>query len=407
MPRPAPSSRRITAIAAVLAVVWFVRVPGRVTAEEPPLEVRVERADGGVVTGVLEAIDGRSVRLADGITLPLDTVRTVTAAVGGDARARPVVVAGMDGSRLTGDDFTAEGPVAVVTVDRERVEIPIARVRWVSLRPAEEGRPASDPAWLASLPEKPESDLLVVAAATAEPGREFDVVECAIQAVATDVVRVLLDDAAIPVKRGRVLGMQWMRESVPAVGATQVAVVGGALPARTVSWGPDGFVVDDVVRMPRHLLKGVDFAAGRTVRLATLVPDRTDVEPFFGALGRIEELKPFFAPRFTPAEPGGAAGLVVRPRSTVVWRTPAGSRLFRATAAPLAGGQASGAATVVVLLDDREVFRGRIDAASPVEPGVPIEIDATGGRRLTLTVDFVDHGGVGCAVRFVDPRFEK
>lgn len=407
MPRSAPSSSPVAAIVAVLAMVSFARAPGRVTAEEPPLEVRVERVDGGVVTGVLQAIDGRWVRLADGDAIPLDTVRTVMAVVGGDARARPVVVAGVDGSRLAGDDFHAEGAAAVVTVDGERLEIPIDRVRWVSLRPAEEGRPKSDPSWLASLPEKPESDLLVVAAAAAEPGREFEVVECAIQTVAADVVRVLLDDTAIPVKRGRVLGMQWMRESVPAAGATQVAVVGGALPARTVSWGPDGFVVDDVVRMPRRLLRGVDFAAGRTVRLATLVPDRMDVEPFFGALGRIEELKPFFAPRFTPAEPGGTAGLVVRPRSTMVWRSPAGSRVFRASAAPLAGGQASGAASVAVLLDDREVFRGRIDAASPAEPGVPIEIDATGGRRLTLTVDFVDQGGVGCAVRFADPRFEK
>ena len=56
-----------------------------------------------------------------------------------------------------------------------------------------------------------------------------------------------------------------------------------------------------------------------------------------------------------------------------------------------------------VLLDDREMFRRRIDDAE----ASPVDVDVAGGRRLAIKVEFPAGGGMGCPLRFTDPVFEK
>ena len=95
----------------------------------------------------------------------------------------------------------------------------------------------------------------------------------------------------------------------------------------------------------------------------------------------------------------------MRPRTTAVWRLPTDSRRFRAVVAPAAGTQAADAVVVVVTLDEREVFRGRVDATSvggedavAGAGGLPIDLDLADARRLRMTVDFVPGEGIGGAV---------
>jgi hypothetical protein len=40
-------------------------------------------------------------------------------------------------------------------------------------------------------------------------------------------------------------------------------------------------------------------------------------------------------------------------------------------------------------------------------PGIPLDLDIAGGRRLTVTVDFCVPGATSAAVRFTDPVIEK
>jgi hypothetical protein len=58
---------------------------------------------------------------------------------------------------------------------------------------------------------------------------------------------------------------------------------------------------------------------------------------------------------------------------------------------------------VTVLLDDRDMFHRRIDDATES----PVDVDVSGGRRLTIKVEFPAGGGMGCPLRFADPVFEK
>lgn len=383
------SSRRVCGVLLV-AVLTAVGV-----AAEPVVVATLERTDGTTVSGTLGAVSVAEVTMVGAEPVAVAAVRRIVAE--GPAARGPVVIECVDGSTLSGNDFVWDGGGATVPLPGGTAELPVNRVRSVTLRASRavgDGVPAD---WRAVLPDAPQSDLLVVGKQE-DGGERLDVVECAIAAVTAETVTVVLDDERIPVKRAKVVGLWFVREPA-ASGGTRVDVAGGRLMARTVSWTPQALVVDDAVRLPATMLRAIDYAAGRTVRLAGLAAERSETEPFFGTLARIEGLGPYFAPRFVGAEP---AALVLRPRSHVVWRVPADARRFR-TAVAAAPGKLPGGVPVTVLLDDREVFRRRIDDATES----PVDVDVSGGRRLAIKVDFPAGGGMGCPLRFTDPVFEK
>jgi len=369
------------------------------TADATGPRVRLELADGTQAEGELVEIGPAGLRLDGAATMPSDRVRTLTCT---DAPGRPaagrVRAALTDGTSLAADDFSAGDAAATLDVAEGRVEMPIGRVRSVDWQ-------AEGVAWAETLPERAATDLVVV-----RKGEGFEFVECAITGVGPETVTVVLDGETIPVKRSKVLGVVWLRGAAAAPGGTAVDVAGGGLRADAVAWTPTALVLDadDAERrtvLPAAALRRIDYAAGRTVRLADTAPERLDVEPFFGALGAVEGLARFFEPRFLPADarssrPGPQPGLSIRPRTTAVWRIPAGSRRFRAR---LAGDAAAGPASVAVAVDDRRVLE--VVVSGPDE--VPVDLDVDGGRRLGVTVDFGPGGALAGPVRFLEPVLEQ
>lgn len=434
---------------------WPVMVAARAADTPPfaPLSVEVEQGDGTVTAGLLKRIDAAGVHLAEAavdsggsVSLPGERVRAVrrTAVQSQGTDLRPkLVVTLVDGSTLSGDDFVWDGkqPAALVRPEG-RIELPAGRVRSIAWLPEVTAGGAAA-SWQGAIPEGIEKDLVVVG--TAE-NHEF--VECAITGVSADTVTVVLEDETIPVKRSKVIGLQWLRSQPAAAangaGRALVAVSDGGVRASRVEWSADGLIVDGEIRLPAAMFIGVDYAAGRLVRLASLTAEKLEVEPWFGGLvrnaGRNDPLAAFFAPRTidsgnvaaaplpAAAKRGdtgtSAAGIIMRPRTVAVWRLPPDSRRFRTVVAAAAGAQAADPTVVAVAVDDREVFRQQIGggvagAGVDLDPvretageGVPIDVDLASGRRLTVTVDFgtVDGGaggGIGGAVRFTDPVIER
>jgi len=426
---------------------WPVIIAAR-AADAPPLSVEVEQGDGTVTAGLLQRIDATGVHLVEAavdgeglVSLPGERVRAVRRTAGQpegtDGRPKLVLTL-VDGSTLSGDDFAWDGKQPAVLIRPEgRIELPAGRVRSIAWIPevAAGGAAAS---WQGAIPEGTEKDLVVVGTAD---NHEF--VECAITGVSADTVTVVLEEETIPVKRSKVIGLQWLR-SEPATaangaGRALVAVAGGTVRASRVEWSADGLLIDGAMRLPAAMFIGVDYAAGRLVRLASLTAEKVEVEPWFGGLvrnaGRNDPLAAFFTPRTiesrsvdaTPLPAAvkrgdagmAAAGIIMRPRTVSVWRLPPDSRRFRTVVAAAAGALAADATVVAVAVDDREVFRQQVGGGvagagvdrDPVREtpgdGVPIDVDLASGRRLTVTVDFVTGGGIGGAVRFTDPVIER
>ena len=375
--------------------------------------VRIERSEGAVIEGELVGISGDGVVVSvDGAEqrLPLADVRLVerreTVPAPAPAGVRIDLV---DGGWLEGDDLVCEGDSLTLARRDGSVTIPVARVRDAAWRRPDEAaadRPGA--AWLQTVPTDAGSDLLVVAAAD---GQEF--VECAVKGVSSDAVTVVLDEETIPVKRGKVLGIHWLRPAAAAArtGGVLVELAGGSLRVGSVAWSGGEVVLDGDLRLPAATVTRLDWAAGRSVSLAGVAPERTEVEPWFGGLAAVPGLAPFFAPRTVGAGEGfSRGGIVLRPRTVTVWRVPAEGRRFRATIATAAGAAAAGAALVAVAVDGREVARRRVDAPAFGEAGpdgIPLDIELSNARRLTVTVDFAAPGDIGCAVRLSSPVIDQ
>ena len=398
---------RVAAHACRMLVVAACLVAAPVPAAEG-VAVRVEIDDGTAEEGRLVEIGAESLQVADagGATrsIPLERVRTVERRVdlpGGPSAAAEgrVRVVLTDATSLAGDDFAWSGPTATLDGPAGRVELPLARVRAVEWRA--EGAAASA-SWLDAVPEKIASDLVVIG----KPDG-FEFVECAISTISPDTVTVVLDDETIPVKRSKVVGLRWLRaDAVVPVGRTTVEIDGGSLRADAVAWTTAGLVLDGGAADRKTLvgaaaLKRIDYAAGRTTLLSGVAPERLDVEPFFGALARIEGLAAAFAPRPVVADARHEKpGLVVRPRTVAVWRIPPGSRRFRTAVSHAAG---AGPALVTITVDERRAFEQAVSGAE----AVPVVLDVSGGRRLGITVDFGPAGAMAGAVRFEEPAIEQ
>lgn len=410
------------AVAAIGATLPAVRPATAAEAVAPSagLAVELELTEGTSLAGELVAVTADEVRLlVDGAarTVAAGSVRRLirTQANTPAVDRGPVTIIGVDGARLTGDLFVWQGETAILERREGSVSMPLDRVRTVVMRPQTGAEGETEPAWLEALPAEPTSDIVAVAR-----GDGFELVECAIVEVAAETVTVLLDGERIPVKAGKVLGLSWVRPVDPAAGSgAQVIVTGGRLTAQRVEWSPEQLVLDGRLRLPGGMLAAIDYAAGRTVSMATLTAERVNVEPFFAALA-VDGMKPFFAPRPVrgpgdpAADPTVKSSLLMRPRTVAVWRVPAGSRRFRGTLRR--SGQASGSVAVRVLLDDTPAFAERLsdartgpDAdpdAAVADRGLPLDIDVSTARRLTIEVDFVP-GDFGCPVRFDRAVFER
>ncbi len=396
---------------------WMGVVAGGNVRAVEPISLRIEQTDGDPASGTLLALDGTALRIdaaGQERSVPIDTVRLVERESPPSRAAGRVRVALVDGSWIDGDDLAWEDAVVTLVRPDGRGEIPVAKVRSVAWRQADDDAQAPGAAWLSALPETIESDLLVVGTAAAH---EF--VECAIKSVGPESITVVLDEETIPVKRSKVIGIHWLRGDPAtkrggagkAVASVAVDLAGGALRAGQIAWTPEKLLLDGDISLPGDAVVRLDWAAGRTVSLIGLAPERLEVEPWFGELARVPGLASYFAPRAVAAGDGGARpGLVIRPRTQAVWRLPPEGRRFRATIAPAGGGRAVGGSEVVVSVDDREVFRRRVDAVSS-EPGaaegIPIDVDVAGGRRLGVTVDFVSASDAGCPIRFTSPAVEQ
>ena len=395
---PAVGARMAVAmvLAAVLVTSGFVAVgdgtdPGAVA-------VSLERVDGTRLAGVLEAIDADGVRLlVDGVPqrVPLSGLRTVARVATVAPRPAAVRVVGSDGSSITGDDLAWTAAGTVISRGDDRIELPADRVR-LAAWPGVDA--TGDPEWMAAVPTEPQADVVVVSR-----GEGFELVECAIEAVAADTVTVVLDGERIPVKRAKVLGLVWVRPAADAVTGPRVTIDGGSFTATTVAWSPAGLVLDGAVRIPASLVASIDFAAGRTVSLVGLETEKVTVEPFFGGLATIDGMVRFFAPRTVPAPSGDGRSLLVRPRSTAVWRVPADSRRFRATLVRAAAAKSPAAVRIVVRGNEHTAWEGTLDARTTE---ALIDVDIAAARRLTVEADFVE-GSMGCPVRFDAAVFEK
>jgi hypothetical protein len=404
MPATFPRRRRPPNWLRLGCLLLAAGLPSAENGRAAPPSVRVELTGGEAVSGSLLEINAEALRIEIAGQARDISAADVRRLVRDDRAAGPrprVLVTTRGGGLLDGGDGYQEGERWVLDRPEGPISLPldrVARVAWLA-----EGE--EEPAWLADMPAQPTADLVVI---RKDDGHTF--VECAVTAVSGDAVSVVLDGETIPVKRAKVAGIVWLREPVAAARGPVVTFSGGRLTATSLRWSEEDFVVDGTISLPPAVLESIDYAVARTIPLAVLEADATEVEPAFGQLADVAGLAGFFAPRAVATGGDAPPDLAVRPRTVATWRVPANARRFRARLIRDVPDTSPALVEVSLAVDGQEAFRSRlgpaVDRRGDDEAAKAIVVDVSTVRRLTLTVDFAG-GSLGCPVRLIEPVFEQ
>ncbi len=183
------------------------------------------------------------------------------------------------------------------------------------------------------------------------------------------------------------------------VDLTGLTLVGGTLKGTTL-FGP-------IIEVPLADLVALDIIGGKGVSLGSLKPYATDQGGFLGVAW------PWVPNRTVRGEPlrlltpeGESTfdrGLGTHPRTRLVYNLAGKFRRFEALVGLDTVSSAQGKAVVRILLDGKEHSLPELLNLS-AGPAVPVRVDITGVKELTLVVDFGPAGDVQSDVNWADAQ---
>ena len=393
----------------------LVMLAGNGSAAESTVAVTL--SDGEVLTGQLVSLDPNQLVLdSSGSTqttaapieeqaIGIDRVRQIllksNTALEGQA-----IVGLIDGSRIEGDVTGITDSKARLVVAGAELTLETERLHWIAWPNAQELAKAAD--WLTELPVPAGADLVVI---RRKQGWQF--IECAITKVTAENVIVLLDGETIPVKRTKLAGICWLRGEMPP-GITPepaprdilLGLHGGSLRCRSISratsqsseWNIELEAIagnTSKVKLASAAVRSIDYSFGRQIDLTRRPPLSSSSNPYFSALANDTTLHSYFSPRVVTQpersneNTDSVPGLLVRPRTEMIWGLPPDSRRLLARILP--GNTASVSVSVILIeVDGQERLRATIgsDTFTDGRLGLPVDLDIRGGRKLRVLVDF-------------------
>jgi len=358
-------------------------------------QVEIHTLDKQVVTGVLAGLtaDGATVQTADGEkTIALKQIMAFQPTPAPAAREEnPTIWLELaDGGRLTAKDFSVAKRIAKVTLtDGEVFEFPARMLRWVRFSASES---KADAQWDEALKSKAGGDLLVVRKKDA-----LDFLEGSIGNVAPDKVDFQLGGDPLEVKRLRVDGLIYVssvRDLKDPVCQFE-DVTGWRLPARVIEW-EEGWKITTpagvTLKRPAAALRKLDFSTGKVLFLSDLNWESAQTKSAFSL--ESEKLKEEQAPH-RDRPPWGKElkingqvfpkGLCLASRTQLVYRLPAGLRVFQCAAGiDDSMAKASARVRLRILADDKTVVDEEIRKGDKVRD---FEVGILNVNRLTILVE--------------------
>ena len=378
--------------------------------------VVVTLSTGGSLTGQLVSLDSKQLQLDAAGNDQAESASPERQAIdiGGvrrivmkpQAASEGQAVVGLsDGSRIAGDVTSITAAEARLVVAGAGLTLATERLHWIAWPDPQSLTPAAD--WLADLPTPAGGDLVVI---RRDQGWQF--IECAISEITAEEVVVLLEGETIPVKRTKLAGLCWLRSETkpgatpePAVNDILLGLPGGSLRCRRISrpasqadWTIElGTLAGKAatVSLPAIAVHSIDYAFGRQIDLTSRPPLSTSVEPYFTDLADDDTLRSYFHPRVVTQpvsdrdQADSVPGLLVRPRTEIIWGLPPDSRRLQMRLLP-ANTAAISPAVIRIDVDGEERLQATIGRATTTDghPGLPVNLDIHGGRKLRLLVDF-------------------
>ncbi len=384
----------------------------------PALTWKAATLDGQAVSGVITGLTNETLTLqteAGPVNLPLNKLLGVLpgSAITPEAPAsdqKPAVwIEFTDGTRLPAVSFTCvKGKVKIVSVTGAELTPELktlANVRFTE---------TYDPAFKFGR-EGIAADQIGV-----KKKAGLDFLEGIIGDVTAETVNFTLDGDALPVNRTKIDSLVYVQRGEDEL-PTPVCVLddftGGQYQAKEFKLDEGQLSILTLggitVTRPLEQIKKFDFSAGKLQYLSDMKPDSVTVTPFVELPKQFPALQQYFAPRFDQGRDDAALrldgkayskGISLHSRTEIVYKVPAKSRKFLALAGIDDSVGTEGHVAVKISGDGKELYSGNF---SGLDKAVPLEIDVTGVRKLTILVDYGQDLDVGDYFDLADARIVK
>jgi hypothetical protein len=325
----------------------------------------------------------------------------------------------------------------VVLTDDILVQIPTRSIRHVRFR-EHEGDLVDQ--WRTITKGEPASDLLVVRRKTTraveEPGPEpapaaevqaLDELDGTVLEVTPTSVKFEFGGDQLDVKREKIDGIVYFhpaQRELPAAVCRVVDASRSAWSVKSLELKEDRLHLVSVagvqVALPLSAVTQVDFSSGNVSFLGDMEEEATLEEGSFQPRNMTATFKRLKTPRWIASggqRPFGGEGLSIggekytrgmalSSRSRLSYRVPENMRWFRASAGLDDSAGPAANLTLVIMADNREVFR-HVFAAGEDRAAVPIDLEIGNASRWTIVVE--DGSGLDIAdqLDLVDARFTK
>jgi hypothetical protein len=434
--RSAGSLRLVRTLGLLAVCGWAALDPAPKALPAATVEVELTPLEGAPARGTLLALGPREISLqtAQGRqTWPLTQVLTLDLA-SPDPAARPQVWLNLrDGGQLAATAFTSRDGQATVTLAASyTVTLPVRSIRTVRFRPQTPDLAAQ---WTQLVASAVSSDLVVLRKTStrtveqpdAEPvtmvQQALDQHEGTIHAVTDDTVQFEIEGQTLHIRREKLEGLVFYSPPAPAPAPAlcRLSDTGGSTwLLAELTWEQGVFRGRTVGRVPLEIptlrVGQLDFSAGNVVWLSDLEPEgglpavAVSLQPSratfpFSRLFAVRD-RPPGADTFRLAGQRYVRGLWLHSPLKLVYRVPEGFRRFKAVAGIDDSVLAPGQFELVILGDNRELFRQTLGGDLSPQP-ISLDLDVSGLRRLTIVLEPAAGLDLGDQLDLCEARFTK
>lgn len=320
----------------------------------------------------------------------------------------------VDGSQFGAVDYVVTKSKALVTMlGGEKVEIStrsIHSVRWKS------GDEAFDQQWQQIEGDPQQGDVVVI-----RKTKSLDSYEGVIYDVTAQEVQFDFDGDRISLPRKKVEGLIYFHAAgreFPDSVCRVADVDGGRWNAKSLQLAGDHLKLTSVlgieIELPLTRLEKLDFSGGKIAYLSDLEPVSVKWKPYFASLATATSLSKLYLPRRDKSFDGAKLvlgsqsyekGLALHSRTAIVYRLPNKfNRLLATVGIDDSVGEA-GNVHLVISGDGEQLFEATVTGKD--KKPLPLNVNVTGVRRLTILVDFGDGLDIGDYLNLCDVRVTK
>lgn len=304
----------------------------------------------------------------------------------------------IDGSRLTGSQYTTAAGQAVLTLLDDQ-ELKLSTRSIASVRLKDQSQRIADQ-WAEILAAKKSGDAIVIRREEA-----IDFLEGVLGDVTEETVQFQLDGDTVDVKRPKVEGFVYFNRAtaeLPAPLCVLTDAGGNSLQVKELALDGDQLQATTLgglkLQRPLEALVEIDYSLGKVKYLSDLEPELAEHWPLIPLSASDRHFDPrtdraFFDGPLRVGSQTYAKGLALKSRTRLVYRLPARFSRFEAIVGIDAGVAPLGHVRLTVRGDgnDQPLFEADIAGSDPPQP---ISLAIEGVKRLTIEVDFGEGGDV-------------